>query len=403
MTRSRQAAGWWTAVAAAGLVVAACSGTVAEVTESTSTIAPPTTVRAFVPGGLTVEGAVAEVDLIAFVVGVEFGDGWEAAPDAQCPPPGRGPDLAACPLIGPASLILDTGDRLEVPAGTPGDPSCLVRLDAEPERPPGAHFRPRCLTAIGLDDDGRVEWLDGWSSLRPDSSIDLPQGDVVSLTEDGWAITRSGWAYRLAEKVTAVGCGHLLQPDNVTAVLGEGRFVDSPDTLTTSPSDLYQMWDGPDGTRLQIGRIDRATTASVGAVTCHDLEYRMIDRARDLWESRRPDSYRYVLYIGNAWGSAGTYEITVEGDRVTSTVIEESTLQPGRRADVGDMDWVFDTYVDPDRCDSDDVRRCTRFIFTTFDPDRGYPTVAWYDHPGMIDEESGIRITSFEVLDTTSG
>jgi hypothetical protein len=392
-------------LAAAGLVVAACSGTAAEVTESTSTIAPPTTVRPFVPGGLAVEGPVAEVDLTAFVVDVEFGDGWDAGPDDQCPPPEDGPDLEACALIGPATLILDTGDRLEVPAGTPGDPSCLLRLSGEPEREPGVEYGPRCVMAIGLNDEGQVEWLDGWSGLqgrRPGESIDLPQGDVASLTEDGWAVTRSGWAYRLGEEVTAVGCGHLLQPDTVTAILGEGKqgeVRDFPDTLATSLTDLYRTWDGPDGTRLQIGPIDRTTTATVGAVTCTDLGYRMIDRARDLWDSRRPDSYRYVLSIFNSWGSAGTYEITVEGDRVTSMVIEEPWHQFGRGIDVGDMDWVFDTFVDPNRCSAG---KCRHFITALFDSDWGYPTSVRFDNPDAIDDEGGILITSFEALDANS-
>ena len=207
-----------------------------------------------------------EVDLVAVVVGVELGDGWTvtlpSGPDATpyadggaevpCPPvwPRTSPGLDDCPLIGPATLILDTGERLEVPADTPGDPPCLLDVAAGPD---DQGDRWRCEAGVGLDDAGRVTWIDVWAEhrIRRQRPIEMPGGTVVSITADGWAVTYSGWAYRLADEITTTGCDHYLG-------------VDSP----TTPTELRRAWARKPGTLVSIDPTPPTTTATIASLTC---------------------------------------------------------------------------------------------------------------------------------------
>ncbi len=375
----------------------------ATTTGATSTTGTTTTTSIAEPPTSTTEPppeSPNRVDLIGVVVAVEAGPGWDTEPMTDCPDPAGGPHPEDCPLIGPATLVLDDGRRLEVPAGTPGGHflwNMTRRLN-----PSGITSR-RAIIVAGLHPDATVEWVyvlqgivtRGGGSQSPQgeepSYIGLPGGDVTSLTANGWLVTEEGWEYRLADEVRAAQCGHLWGVEWTLAGIPPASAADR----WTTPSELREIWDGPAGTRLAIDRVPYASAATVASVACTDLLHRYRDPdplgtlavARALWAASGITDYRFRYETGGAWGAwGGTWEITVIDGVSSATMLEEgfSDSPPP-----GTVEELF-TYIE-ERLTSGSSGTCDEPQYWTarYDPEHGYPTSFYLNDPDCIDEEHG--------------
>jgi hypothetical protein len=375
-------------------------------TKPATTTSAPTTTTTLPPAD-----SPNQVDLIGVVVAVEAGPGWDTAPVGNCPSPDRGPHPQDCPLIGPATLVLDDGSRLEVPPGTPGGRflwQMTRRLN------PGGITSRRAIIVAGLRPDATVEWVyvlrgiltRGGGNQPPQgeelSNIRLPGGDVASLTSDGWAVTEGGWEYRLADEVRAAHCGHLWGVEWTLA----GVAPESAADHWTTPSGLREIWDGPAGTRLAIDRVPYATATTVASVACTDLLDRYHDpdplgtlaSARALWEAGGITDYAFRYSAGGTWGLlGGVWDITVHDGESTAVMVEEPIGDAPPPP--GTIEALFEM-IEDELTSGPNEWSCSAPEYWTaiYDPATGHPTSFYLDSPECIDEEHGWWIEDFSEL-----
>ncbi len=380
-----------------GLAETTTSVTAATTTETAGTTStPPTTTT--LPSDLS----PGRVDLIGVVVAVEAEPGWDTEPMTDCSDPRQGPRPEECPEIGPATLVLDTGERLYVPAGTPGG-RWLWRMT----RPVDAEHLPdrRAVIAAALWEDGSVKWVYVLQKVQiprdeEPSHIVLPGGEVTALTPDGWVITEEGWEYHLADEVQTIGCSHLW---GFTWTLAGPRPAPMM-VHRARPAELRALWDGPQGTRLALDQIDYGTTRTVGDLECTDLLNRFHDpdplgtlaTARALWEAAAITDYQFRYSTGGAWGRwGGIWDITVRDGRGTAVKVEEGYSDEPPPATIEELFAFME-----ERLTTGPTWGCDDPMYWTalYDPDRGYPTSFYLDDPGCIDEEHGWWIEDFAEL-----
>lgn len=107
--------------------------------------------------------------------------------------------------LGAMTLVLDTGDIVSVPRGTPWRGVWCVPVG---EPAPGFAQRP-CFVQIGLDDSGAADWITGVAvhgrllgdgESDPITAADLRQSVPFREFEPGFVISDDGDAYRLADR-----------------------------------------------------------------------------------------------------------------------------------------------------------------------------------------------------------
>jgi Family of unknown function (DUF6174) len=340
------------------------------------------------------------VDLIGVVVAVERGAGWDTPPEGKCPDADLGPHPADCPLIGPATLVLDTGERLQVPAGTPGD-RYLWRMAQHPH--PSSGVTRQAIIAAALWEDGSVEWVYVLRAreVRGDPEpypLLLPGGDVTALTPDGWVVTEQGWEYRLADRVLTTGCSHLW--GFTWTLAGPSPAPDTP--RRANPTELRDLWDGPELTRLTIGLLDYGTTLAIGDIECTDLLDRYHDpdplgtlaAARALWAESGITDYSFRWSTGGAWGRwGGVWDITVRDGESTAVIVE----QPWAEASPPPLttEALFEMIEEELTGPGDWACGGSQYWTALYDPATGHPTSFYFNAPQCIDEEHGWGVENF--------
>ncbi|MBN2112822.1 MAG: hypothetical protein JW785_01705 [Acidimicrobiia bacterium] len=339
---------------------------------------------------LPLDPAAGRVDLMGVVIAVEAGPGWDTAPTGDCPHPAEGPRFDQCPRLGPATLVLADGARLDLPADSPGDAALWEMAQTGA---PG-------FVIAGLQQEGAPAWVRVMPSEPPAAQIGLTTGPIVGITTDGWATTASGWMFHLNGILHTAGCAHL-QPWTLAGPPAS-RAAD-----WMARTELLDLWDGPQGTRLDLALDSDDTVRTVNAITCTDLLGQRSDpdpaatlaAARALWATQGPADYRLRYSGGSPRGGEGTWDITVLGDEVTAEMVESPTgfyqyppYYPFRPPTVDDLlDRVETALTTPGiGCSADS------HFSATYDPDRGHPTSFAYDSPSCLDEERSWEVAWLE-------
>jgi hypothetical protein len=325
------------------------------------------------------------------VVAVEPGPGWNDPPIGICPRPDLGPHPEECPRIGPATLVLENGARLTVPAGTPGDPLLWNMAQA-------GDAAEEAFIVAGLQDEWTASWVYVLATGDLLGPVDLDAG-AISLTDaDGWAITASGWEYRLSGTLHTTGCAHLLP-----WTLGGPAPESDADWMTVG--ELLSIWDGPDGTRLDISPVGRATARTITTLTCTDLLDRRGDpnplatlqTARDLWSAQSGGDYRFRWSSIGAQGRNGTWQITVaDGEASGILVAAPSGIHEGQPFQAPTIDGLFADIRAALTAQPGDGPGlpCTdpRYWTARYEPSEGYPTSFAFDSPACHDEEQSWQV-----------
>lgn len=339
---------------------------------------------------LPLDPEAGRVDLIGVVIAVEAGPEWDTAPVGDCPPAAEGPRLDRCPRLGPAMLVLADGARLHLPADSPGDAALwgMAQTGA-----PG-------FVIAGLQAEGTLAWVRVLPSEPPAAQIGLTTGPIVGITTDGWATTASGWMFRLNGILHTAGCAHL-QPWTLAGP-PVNRAAD-----WMARTELLHLWNGPQGTRLDLALDSDDTVRTVNAITCTDLLGRRGDpdpaatlaAARALWAAQGPADYRFRYSGGSPRGSEGTWDIKVSGEEVTADMVESPTgffqyppYYPFRPPTVdGLLGRIEEALTTPGiGCSGGS------YFIATYDPDRGYPKSFAHDSPSCLDEERSWEVAWLE-------
>jgi hypothetical protein len=349
----------------------------------TATTGPSTTAAADPDSG--------RIDIMGVVVAVEPGAEWTIAPIGICPRPDLGPHPEGCPPIGPATLVLNSGARLTVPAGTPGDPLLWDMAQAGDEA-------EEAFIIAGLQDEWTVEWVYVIQAGDLPRLIDLDAGEIGLITADGRAVTAFGWKYKLSGTLRTTGCAHLLPWTLVGPVPEAGA-----EWMTVS--DLASIWDGSTATRLDIAPVGRATARTITALTCTDLlawrgdpdPLGTLAEARALWFVHSEGDYRFRWSSTGAQGGEGTWDITVtNGEAAAILVTAPSGTPEDQPFRIPTIDGLFADMRAALTAQPGDGPGlpCTdpKYWTARYEPNEGYPTSFAFDSPACNDEEQSWRV-----------
>lgn len=158
-------------------------------------------------------------DFVGDVVNVEFGSDWSMNPPSVALASG---DSNPGTTVGPQTIVLGDGQRLHVPAGTPGGNTCLALIHPSqaagitgdenatvkdvPRWETNRDWSLPCVVAGQFADDSTVSWFVVFEVVEYEGAqlADIGSVNPQSLDE-GFITTRRG--YRVPTTVEHTDCG----------------------------------------------------------------------------------------------------------------------------------------------------------------------------------------------------
>jgi hypothetical protein len=202
------------------------------------------------------------------------------------------------------------------------------------------------------------------------------QGDCAVIVDPGEEMTLEVEPWNPEVTVTARftgAIGGLTHSADLTR-LGDGRYRL---TAATVPGDWHLVVDAQAPGETGHWGFD---------VRVRDPVSEALASARARWEATGPARYRFTAELGWDWGSAGRFEVWVDGAQVTEVPPAGTAASPGLH--FGGVPWLFDLVesIPPE------YRR-----EVVFDPDLGYPSLILAVGPNH--EEWTLRVQGLGATD----